>query len=372
MSRGSSGDDVKALQRQLNALGYRDENGNQLDEDGKFGRHTLAAVNSFKNANNLKNNTKATTGIVGDTTLLYLKNAFEVNNARSGGNYSQISAINAQFNKDINKLLALDEKGFTRLIDLANMGYDISDYDKITKMSDSAYGNVFRLSKLGYRFTDMNKIMNLDESKITTIYNTINTENINNEIDKTLVRLKTEDKFVVAQISRLVDYKGIYDFLNIARSVSKEESNIKFVLIGDGEETENIRYFIKKNEMNDVVFTLGNKDNVINQLKYIDLVLLCSYIEGLPLTPLEAFSQGVPVVATDIPGTNEEIQNGVNGYLVEMKDINGFKEKIMNIYHNKEEYIIMKKKCVKLFNEKFNSEIYFNSHLKVYKAHLRK
>lgn len=212
----------------------------------------------------------------------------------------------------------------------------------------------------------------LDESKITTIYNTINAENINNEIDKTLVRLKTEDKFVVAQISRLVDYKGIYDFLNIARSVSKEESNIKFVLIGDGEEKENISYFIEKNEMNDVVFILGNKNNVINQLKYIDLVLLCSYIEGLPLTPLEAFSQGVPVVATNIPGTNEEIENGVNGYLVEMKDINGFKEKIMNIYHNKEEYIIMKKKCVKIFNEKFNSEIYFNSHLKVYKAHLRK
>lgn len=212
----------------------------------------------------------------------------------------------------------------------------------------------------------------LDESKIITIYNTINTENINNEIDKTLVRLKTEGKFVVAQISRMVDYKGIYDFLNIARSVSKEESNIKFVLIGDGEEKDNIRYFIEKNEMNDVVFTLGNKDNVINQLKCIDLVLLCSYIEGLPLTPLEAFSQGVPVVATNIPGTNEEIENGVNGYLVEMKDINGFKEKIMNIYHNKEEYIIMKKKCLKIFNEKFNSEIYFDFHLKVYKAHLRK
>ena len=200
----------------------------------------------------------------------------------------------------------------------------------------------------------------LDENKITTIYNTIDLENTNNEIDKTLLKLKSEGKFVVAQISRLVDYKGIYDFLNIAKSVSNEESNIKFVLIGDGEEKENIRSFIEKNGLNDVVFILGNKDNVINQLKYIDLVLLCSYIEGLPLTPLEAFSQGVPVIATNIPGTNEEIEDGVNGYLVNIKDIDRFKKKIMNIYNNNEEYIIMKKSCIEVFNKKFNSETYFN------------
>jgi len=207
----------------------------------------------------------------------------------------------------------------------------------------------------------------LDENKITTIYNTIDLENTNNEIDKTLLKLKSEGKFVVAQISRLVDYKGIYDFLNIAKSVSNEESNIKFVLIGDGEEKENIRSFIEKNGLNDVVFILGNKDNVINQLKYIDLVLLCSYIEGLPLTPLEAFSQGVPVIATNIPGTNEEIEDGVNGYLVNIKDIDRFKKKIMNIYNNNEEYIIMKKSCIEVFNKKFNSMIYLESYLNVYK-----
>jgi len=211
----------------------------------------------------------------------------------------------------------------------------------------------------------------LDEEKITTIYNTIELENTNNEIDITLLKLKSEGKFVVAQISRLVDYKGIYDFLNIAKSVNKEESNIRFVLIGDGEEKENARSFIEENGLKDIVYILGNKDNVINQLKYIDLVLLCSYIEGLPLTPLEAFSQGVPVIATNIPGTNEEIEDGVNGYLVNMKDINRFKEKIMNIYNNNEEYIIMKKSCIEVFNKKFNSTIYSESHLNVYKNMLK-
>jgi glycosyltransferase involved in cell wall biosynthesis len=244
----------------------------------------------------------------------------------------------------------------------------IEDKFKFTKMTLDGVSTITVSN--GAKEALVNKC-GLDESKITTIYNTINIENANQEIDAALLKLKTDNRFIVAQISRLIDYKGVYDFLDIAKSVSQEESNIRFVLIGDGEEKENIRSFVEKNALKDIVFVLGNKDNVINQLKYIDLVLLCSYIEGLPLTPLEAFSQGVPVIATNIPGTNEEIENGVNGYLVEMKDIDGFKKKIMNIYHNKEEYIIMKKRCVEIFNKKFNGEIYFNCHLDVYKALLK-
>jgi glycosyltransferase involved in cell wall biosynthesis len=244
----------------------------------------------------------------------------------------------------------------------------IDDKFKFTKMTLEGV-SIITVSN-GAKEALVNKC-DLDESRITTIYNTVNIENANEEIDKILLKLKAENRFVIAQISRLVDYKGVYDFLNIAKSINKEGSNIRFILIGDGEEKENIRNFIKKNALDDFVFILGNKDNVINQLKCINLVLLCSYIEGLPLTPLEAFSQGVPVIATNIPGTKEEIENGINGYLVEMKDIDGFKEKIMNIYQNKEKYIMMKKRCVEIFNRKFNSEIYFNSHLDVYKANLK-
>lgn len=206
----------------------------------------------------------------------------------------------------------------------------------------------------------------LDQNHIVTIYNTIDTDEENNNVDETLLKLKAEKKFIIAQVSRLVDYKGVYDFLKIAKCIGREESNIKFVLIGDGEEKENVKKFIQNNELYDIVYVLGSKDNVINQLRCVDLVLLCSYIEGLPLAPLEAFSQGIPVIGTNIPGTNEEIEDGINGYLVETKDINGFREKIMNIYNNKEQYILMKKKSREVFNEKFNKATYFESHLRQY------
>lgn len=207
----------------------------------------------------------------------------------------------------------------------------------------------------------------LSKNNITTIYNTIETTNNDYEIDKQLITLKNSNMFTVAHISRLVDYKGIYDYLEIAKQISKYETNIRFVIIGSGPEEENIKSYIKNNNLQDNIFLLGNKSNVINQLKYINLVLLCSYIEGLPLVPLESFSQGVPVIGTDIGGTNEEVIDGENGYLVNKKDVSCFVEKIMFIYENKSIYDEMKKKSLEIYNEKFNAKQYYLKHIELYR-----
>ncbi|WP_236895954.1 glycosyltransferase [Clostridium beijerinckii] len=215
----------------------------------------------------------------------------------------------------------------------------------------------------------------LEEKNIKTIYNTVETEHDSKKVDDKLLELKKKGYFIAAQVSRIVDYKGIYDFISIAKSTALENEKIKFVLIGDGPELSNIKEIIRKEQLEDYIYPLGAKDNIIEYLKYIDVLLLCSYIEGLPLTPLEAFSQGVPVVATNIDGTNEEIENGYNGYLVEAKDIESFKEKILELYEDEEKYSYMKGNCFEIFNTKFNKEIYFKLHLKEYKeilSHERK
>lgn len=207
----------------------------------------------------------------------------------------------------------------------------------------------------------------LERRNITTIYNTIEITNSNKIVDSRLLSLKEQGYFIAAQISRLVDYKGIYDFIEVVKKTSSENGRIKFVLLGDGPELKNINEVIKKENLEDFIYLLGPKDNVIEHLKYIDILLLCSYIEGLPLTPLEAFSQGVPVIATNIDGTNEEIEDGYNGYLAEIKDVETFKEKILKLYNDKVGYNCMKSNCIETFNIKFNNKIYYDAHLKAYK-----
>ena len=215
------------------------------------------------------------------------------------------------------------------------------------------------------------KKCNLDKGKITTIYNTVEIYNKNKNVDKVLLDAKNNGYFTIAQISRVIEYKGIYDFVNIAKAVIENNKNVRFFLLGDGEESEKLKVYIRENNLEDYVFMLGSKDNVIEHLKYIDLVLLCSYIEGLPLAPIEAFSQSIPVVATNIPGTCEEIANGLNGYLVSIKDIKSFAKRINELYYDEELYNSLKIGAYRSFIQNYTSEKYISSHLKFYKKVLK-
>lgn len=206
----------------------------------------------------------------------------------------------------------------------------------------------------------------LNGDKIITIYNTVETNNLNKSVDNSIFEARRNNYFTIAHIGRLVTYKGIYDFVDIAKEVILTNKNIRFFIIGEGEESENLEKYIKLRGMENYVFILGCKDNIVEQLKYINLVLLCSYIEGLPLVPIEAFSQGVPVIATNIKGTCEEIINGENGYLEAVKDIKGFANRINEIYYDMELYKSLKVGSYKSFSENFSVEKYIFSHLKFY------
>ena len=207
---------------------------------------------------------------------------------------------------------------------------------------------------------------NLDEKNITTIYNTIETKNNNKEVDQRLLGLKEKGYFIIAQVSRAIDYKGVHDFISIAKESVKENDNLRFVFIGNGPEFENMEKYIKEENLQEYIYLLGSKNNVIEHLKYIDVLLLCSYIEGLPLAPLEAFSQGIPVIATDIDGTNEEIIDNENGFLVKVKDIQAFKVRILELYNNKSLLNEFKLNAYNSYTQNFNTKKYIEEHENIY------
>lgn len=239
------------------------------------------------------------------------------------------------------------------------------------KFTNIALNNIqiIAVSNAVKRILENKSGLNID--KITTIYNTIETEINNGIVDKKLIDLKEKGYFIVAQVSRVIDYKGVYDFVDIAKETIKENNNIRFVFIGDGPEKSNLERYIIEHKLQDYIFMLGSKNNIIEHLKYIDLLILCSYIEGLPLAPLEAFSQGIPAIVTNIDGTNEEIIDGYNGYLVEKKDIETFKIKINQIYNDRELFSKLKENSYKIYNEKFDKKQYIENHINIYKKILK-
>lgn len=237
--------------------------------------------------------------------------------------------------------------------------------------------NKFKLTKLALGNIDVitvsdaaKKILvekcRISSYKIKTIYNAIEVKENLELVDKRLTEMKEKGHFIVCQVSRVIDYKGVYDFVKIAKETIKNNNNIRFVLIGDGPESEKLQQYIINSGLKEYVLLLGSKNNVIDHLKYIDLFILCSYIEGLPLTPIEAFSQKIPVIGTNIGGTNEEIVHGVNGYLIKTKDIDSFKHRILYLCHNKEILRTMGDEAYNTYLNKFNESRYIEEHSKVY------
>lgn len=260
-------------------------------------------------------------------------------------------------------LLAKAVSNFTKVKVIHTQHLCIEDKFKLTNVALSNI-QIITVSEAAKRILIQKS--KLQAENITTIYNTIETQCDNKVVDHELLKLKKKGCFVVAQVSRIIDYKGVYDFVEVAKETSKVNENIKFVLLGDGPELNNIRELVKREKLEDLIYLLGSKNNIIEHLKHIDLLLLCSYIEGLPLAPLEAFSQGIPTIATNIDGTNEEIENGYNGYLVEMKDIKGFKEKILEVYNDEILLAQLKENSAKKYEEFFNTDVYIRKHVENY------
>lgn len=141
-------------------------------------------------------------------------------------------------------------------------------------------------------------------------------------------------KIVVLFPARILYTKGVKEFCLAANKVNRQICNIEFILIGDNDDqnlssiSENILY---KWERDFGVKWLGYKSDMIPFYKESDIVVLPSYREGLPKSLIEACAIGRPIITTDAPGCRECVEEGVNGFLVPIKDFVVLGERILHL-----------------------------------------
>ena len=91
--------------------------------------------------------------------------------------------------------------------------------------------------------------------------------------------------------------------------------------VGDGELKDELINRVKEKHLENLIQFLGYRSDIQNTMKQFDFVVLSSLWEGLPLTPIEAFSVGKTVIGTSVDGTPEIIEDKENGLLVNAKDV---------------------------------------------------
>jgi GT2 family glycosyltransferase/glycosyltransferase involved in cell wall biosynthesis len=137
---------------------------------------------------------------------------------------------------------------------------------------------------------------------------------------------------VIGVVAALREWKGHSTLLAAFRLVLDEESRARLLLIGDGEERDNLAALATELGVRDRVHFLGDRRDVGDLLSIVDVVALASYsVECLPYAILEAMSRARPAVVTAIGGLPELIEPGVTGLLVQPRDERGMAAALLSI-----------------------------------------
>lgn len=147
-----------------------------------------------------------------------------------------------------------------------------------------------------------------------------------------------ENVFVIGMISRLVEEKGINEFLEAAISINKDNKNCYFLLVGERQIHDHAggvedTITASKKVLGDNLVLTGYRTDIPELLNVMDLFVLPSWREGMPRSIIEAMMMSKPVLATNIRGSREEVVNMKTGILVPVKSADKLEE-AMNIFIN--------------------------------------
>jgi glycosyltransferase involved in cell wall biosynthesis len=136
---------------------------------------------------------------------------------------------------------------------------------------------------------------------------------------------------IVGTIGRLIEQKGLDVFILAAAQIAQQRSDVEFQIAGEGPLREALRKQIADLGLTDRIHLLGNRSDVPELLQHFSVFVSSSRWEGLPYALLEALAARRPVVATRVLGSEELIQNEVNGLLVPPADPAALSEAILRL-----------------------------------------
>jgi len=169
------------------------------------------------------------------------------------------------------------------------------------------------------------------QDKFRLIRYAINPEEFRDEAGGSRVRNEfglSEADLIVGMVACFKPQKSPLDFIELAGVVAKDFPNAKFILVGDGVLRKKISALINKLNLKDRVILTGWRDDVASILSCLDVFVLTSLWEGLPIAVLEAMAAGLPVIATDTGGVSEVVLDGKTGYLVKPHDIQALQKRL--------------------------------------------
>ena len=151
-------------------------------------------------------------------------------------------------------------------------------------------------------------------------------------------------------IGRLSKEKGFLDLIDVFSLVHKIYPDWKLNIVGDGDELENIKSKIEKQNLKDSIILHGflQKEQIGKILSKSSVYMMGSYTESFGIVLLEAFSYGIPCVAFDsAEGAKEIISNNWDGYLIKNRDKNEMAKRVCYLIDNYNRRFLMGQNAIR-------------------------
>lgn len=191
---------------------------------------------------------------------------------------------------------------------------------------------------------------------------------IHNGCIKPNCQKEKHNSFVIGHIGDISYAKGFdttfeaYNLLTV-----QEKEAISFTVAGKTKtiSEEQLKQMISQNHLENNIEYLGFVSDAANTVfPKIDVMILASHNEGLPMSIVEAFSLGIPVIATNVGGIGEIVKDGYNGFLI--KSAQDITDRIRELYCDKALYDAMSRNAIKTYESEFSADKMHNNYLSEY------
>jgi glycosyltransferase involved in cell wall biosynthesis len=206
---------------------------------------------------------------------------------------------------------------------------------------------------------------------ITTIDNGIDLSPFSNAQPSLKCSQDNNGELLIGTAGRLVELKGLTYFLQAAQMILREFPNVRFVIVGEGPERARLEQLARDSGIADRLLFTGSRPDMADVYVSLDIFVLASIDEGMPMVILEALASGRAVVATNVGAVSKLVESGKTGVLVPPRDATRLAAAIRDMIKSPVLREQMGRNGQSRVREEFSSEVMTRKYLEVYREVLQ-
>jgi glycosyltransferase involved in cell wall biosynthesis len=230
----------------------------------------------------------------------------------------------------------------------------LNRFDRLIAVSDSLRQEILK--------------QNISPQKVLTIYNGVGIDRFNTQKKPDNIRTEfgiDEGCKIIGTVGRLSEEKGHIHLLHAAKKVIREYPKTVFLIVGGGPLRQRLE--AKSSLLATPFIFTGVRNDMPVIYSIMDIFVLPSLTEGLPMALLEAMASQRPVVATKVGAVPRVIKHGSSGLLIKPADVEGLAKAIMDLLANPQKGHYLAKNAYEIVRQHFSSQGMAEKYVEVYK-----